>query len=214
MKTTSSLAQEANAKAKAAAHQRAVHGGADHDAEDTLKENKESLLDAADEWQHDTAKDVNEGNESSGSAWNPLSAGAKTSVLHLSTVLFTVFYPTDKADRRESDQYSEAAWMGRPKHKAMVSFINYLGQYGPFAMPAAPALLKLLRARIPALVGAPLADPSQDLTRAPPPVDKVETGNFGMNPPRFPLVIFSHGLAGNRLSYRYVRSRREARMEN
>jgi len=61
----------------------------------------------------------------------------------------------------------------------MSAFFKYVGQYGPFAIPASPALLSLANASFPCLVGAPLAE-----TQSP-----------------FPVIIFSHGLAGNRLSY-------------
>lgn len=104
----------------------------------------------------------------------------------------------------DGNPYSKVAWMGRPKRKGLLSLLGYLGQYGPFAFGAFPAVLSLVNAKVPALAGAPLADPSGDKARAPPPKDAVETGNFAAEPPQFPLIIFSHGLAGSRLSYRYV----------
>ncbi|MCO5558271.1 hypothetical protein L7F22_011850 [Adiantum nelumboides] len=133
-------------------------------------------------------------------SWNPFASGAKTSTLHLATVLFTVYYPSDISDKDEK-YHSHVTWIGRPKHKGLAALFSYLGQYGIFSIPASPALLLLLSARMPALVAAPLADPKHPQARAPPPADRVEAGNLGAVPPKFPLVIFSHGLAGNRLTY-------------
>lgn len=92
--------------------------------------------------------------------------------------------------------------MGRPKRKGVAAYLNYLGQYGPWAAPAVPAILSLMMAKIPAFAGVPLADPACDKARALSAEDDVEMGNFGSDPPVFPIVIFSHGLAGTRLSYR------------
>lgn len=119
-------------------------------------------------------------------AWSPFHHGSKTSTLYLSTVLFTLFYPTS-LDEKAAKEYRRVAWLGRPKKRGTAALIDYLSQYGlagPFAaIPASPALLSLLAAKAPAYGGAPLADPTS--AAAPP----------------FPVVVFSHGLAGSRLAY-------------
>ncbi|PWN20035.1 hypothetical protein BCV69DRAFT_283560 [Microstroma glucosiphilum] len=119
-------------------------------------------------------------------SWSPFHHGSKTSTLYLSTVLFTLFYPTS-LDEEAAKEYRKVAWIGRPKRRGTAAMVDYLGQYGlagPFAaIPASPALLSLLAAKAPAYGGAPLADTAS--AAAPP----------------FPVVVFSHGLAGSRLAY-------------
>lgn len=54
---------------------------------------------------------------------------------------------------------------------------------------------------MPALVAPPLAEADDERMKTPPSKDRASTGNFGNDPAQFPIIIFSHGLAGNRLSY-------------
>ncbi|EPQ31969.1 uncharacterized protein PFL1_00167 [Pseudozyma flocculosa PF-1] len=151
--------------------------------------------------------------------WSPFTSGSKTSTLHLETVLFAVYYPCKPLAKAEARRYTQVAWLGRPKHTGVGALFKYLGQYGPFAIPASPAVFTLLRAKMPALAGPPLADPDKLRKRAKPSSsqqqqdqqqgrqgqrqkgDRATAGNFGQLPPQLPVVIFSHGLAGNRLSY-------------
>jgi platelet-activating factor acetylhydrolase len=120
--------------------------------------------------------------------------------------LFTIYYPSDidqSKDKMADDvPYSNVSWMGRPKRKTLAGFLQYMGTYGSLAYVASPAVLALLSAKMPAFAGASLADPSSDKARASRTTDPVESGNFGSKPTQFPLIIFSHGLAGSRLSYR------------
>lgn len=84
----------------------------------------------------------------------------------------------------------------------MQGLLSYLGQYGaPLAIPASPALLYLAAAKMKARCAPPLASPDDPRTSAPPPFSRHHTGLFGDEPRRFPVVVFSHGLAGSRLSY-------------
>ena len=46
------------------------------------------------------------------SQWDPLTGGAKTCTLHLSTVLFTLYYPS-AVEGEAADSYDRAAWLGR-----------------------------------------------------------------------------------------------------
>lgn len=138
------------------------------------------------------------------SSWSPFTSGAETCTLHLETVLFTIYYPTATLSEDDAKQYPNVAWLGRPKHTGIAALFKYIGQYGPFAVPVSPAILTLVSERMPALVAPPLADPSKLGSRADinsPHLDRATAGNFGQLPPRFPVLIFSHGLAGNRLSY-------------
>lgn len=79
---------------------------------------------------------------------------------------------------------------------------NYMGQYGWWAKSFFPPLFTMCRAFIPARVCLPLGDPSKvpkDLGRGIPTEDQkaLVTNSF-------PLIVFCHGLAGNRLAYSYV----------
>ena len=138
------------------------------------------------------------------SAWSPWSSGSKTCTLYLDTVLFTMYYPTSAMSRAEEKRYPKAAWLGRPVHTGVEALLQYVGQYGIFAVPASPAIFTLINAHMPARVGFPLADPEELRHLADPgrgDANRAKTGNFGNRPSQFPVVIFSHGLAGNRLSY-------------
>ncbi|EST09762.1 Platelet-activating factor acetylhydrolase [Kalmanozyma brasiliensis GHG001] len=142
--------------------------------------------------------------EEADTPWSPWSTGSKTCTLHLETVLFTIYYPTLPMPDSDFKRYPRAAWLGRPVHAGVRALFQYIGQYGPFALPLSPIVTTLISARLPARVGPPLADPEELRRRADPShanTDRAATGNFGARPPQFPVVIFSHGLAGNRLSY-------------
>ncbi|CAO1631920.1 unnamed protein product [Parajaminaea phylloscopi] len=143
--------------------------------------------------------------EDSLKTWSPFHHGARTSTLHLSTVLFTIFYPTGPSKQELRQHHLPVAWLGRPKRKGVLALVNYLGQYGiagPFAaIPASPAFATLVAAKMKVYAGASLADPHDERCRAPPPKDRIATGLFGSDPAQFPVLIFSHGLAGNRLAY-------------
>ncbi|UZJ54086.1 hypothetical protein CBS101457_003406 [Exobasidium rhododendri] len=176
-------AKASSRKAKEAARKRLEEDGPDFDASaDAGPKEKE---------------EVNVETRSNGS---PFASGSGTTTLHLSTVLFTLYYPTDDkmSDRYNHGlQYSNVAWMGRPKRKGAEAFLQYLGQYGaPLAVLASPAILTLVNAKIEAIAGARLADPSSA---------KASTSSSTRGVPSetamFPVVIFTHGLAGNRLSY-------------
>lgn len=142
--------------------------------------------------------------EEADSAWSPWTTGSKTCTLHLETVLFSIYYPALPMAEEEVKRYPRAAWLGRPVHAGVHAPMQYVGQYGVFALPASPAVLTLISAHLPARVGLPLADPEEVHKQSHPDradADRPAMGNFGKRPPQFPVVIFSHGLAGNRLSY-------------
>ncbi|GAC96706.1 acetylhydrolase [Pseudozyma hubeiensis SY62] len=152
----------------------------------------------------DCCQEARDESEGADDPWSPWSTGSKTCTLHLETVLFTIYYPALPMPEDEVKRYPRAAWLGRPVHAGVRALLQYIGQYGIFALPASPAVLALVNARLPARVGPPLADPEELHRNAHPErdgTDRADTGNFGKRPPQFPVVIFSHGLAGNRLSY-------------
>jgi platelet-activating factor acetylhydrolase len=187
-------------KAQEAAERRHQKGDSDLVA-DEAKHKREEVGQAASTSSSFRTRVDNQDNDE----WNPFASGSKTTTLHLSTVLFTVFYPSEinkKTDKMaDGTSYSNVSWMGRPKKKTATGFVQYMGNYGSLAYIAAPAVLSLLTEKLPAIAGAPLADPCSEKAKAPPPMDPIETGNFGSDPAKFPLIIFSHGLAGSRLSY-------------
>lgn len=92
-----------------------------------------------------------------------------------------------------------ACFTDRPKRRMLRFAFNYLGQYGGGAKAFSPPLIRLLFAQIHARVGMPLGDPCL--------IDpKFGRGLAGESAKensteRFPVLIFSHGLAGNRLAY-------------
>lgn len=44
--------------------------------------------------------------------WDPFKVKAKTCTLHLSTVLFSIYYPSS-ITKKEAKSYDKAAWLGR-----------------------------------------------------------------------------------------------------
>lgn len=76
-----------------------------------------------------------------------------------------------------------------------------MGQYGAWARMFFPALLTMCRAFLPAYVCAPFGDPDKLSSSSDP---NVPDDQRALATRTFPLVIFCHGLAGNRLAYSYV----------
>ncbi|WFD36343.1 1-alkyl-2-acetylglycerophosphocholine esterase [Malassezia cuniculi] len=123
----------------------------------------------------------------------------KSSTLMLRTVLFTLYYPSEELGFLERRKYGHVRWLGRPKRRMLRFAWNYLGQYGGYAKAFWPPLLRLLFAQIGARVGLPLGDPS----KVDPELGKGLAGDSAKDQKteKFPVLIFSHGLAGNRLAY-------------
>lgn len=114
LQSSKSHAQRAADKAKNAAEERIKDGGPDHDVNDQLEQNAaEGAQQGFSEGTKDKHDDHARYDDSQGASWNPLKGGAKTSTLHFSTVLFTIFYPSSVKRKKERKQYSELAWMGR-----------------------------------------------------------------------------------------------------
>lgn len=79
---------------------------------------------------------------------------------------------------------------------------RYLGQYGRVGQVLSPSIITLLRAQIAARVGLPLADPKD----VPSDLGRGLAGDAAKQreTKQFPVAVFCHGLAGNRLAYSCV----------
>lgn len=86
-----------------------------------------------------------------------------------------------------------------PMNKTSKLAYTYMGEYGLLGHIFVPVVIKLMMARSRARVGLPLGDPSKvsaDLGMG----SASETAGELITT-RFPVIVFSHGLAGNRLAY-------------
>ena len=86
-----------------------------------------------------------------------------------------------------------------PMNKTSKLAFTYMGEYGLLGHIFVPVVIKLMMARSRARVGLPLGDPSKvsaDLGMG----SASETAGELITT-RFPVIVFSHGLAGNRLAY-------------
>lgn len=126
----------------------------------------------------------------------------KSATLMSRTVLFTLYYPSADLQPSEKRKHGHVRWLGRPKRRMFRFAWNYLGQYGGGAKAFWPPLVRMLFAEIEARVGMPLGDPS----KISPELGRGLAGDAANNQQtnQFPVLVFSHGLAGNRLAYSYV----------
>lgn len=108
------------------------------------------------------------------------------------TVLVTIFYPTT-APTKASDGVS---WLSAPKMKSMEGLVKYAGLSRYFAYPAVFVLP--FSARLPYTSNAPLAAQSPHLA---PSESSSAPASATSSSNRFPVGIFSHGLAGSRTTY-------------
>ncbi|KAF2156448.1 hypothetical protein K461DRAFT_310905 [Myriangium duriaei CBS 260.36] len=135
-------------------------------------------------------------------------------ILHLKTVLFTVYYPTPgPPTNRKGNSYtkvfhspSRQLWLGRPRLGMMHGYSKFasLGWVGmPFFLP-------LCWTKLPAWRNAPLSN------QVPKRGVKVQTGSrrksrakrerltdppADQEPVKYPLIVFSHGLGGTASMY-------------
>ncbi|CCU98171.1 unnamed protein product [Malassezia sympodialis ATCC 42132] len=123
----------------------------------------------------------------------------RTSTLHFRTVLFSLYYPSAELSESQRRKYKQPKWLGFPLKKTTKAAWSYIGEYGMWAQFFVPTLLTLIRARPAARVALPLGDPS----KVPSDLGCGAAGEAidSMTTKKFPVVIFCHGLAGNRLAY-------------
>ncbi|WFD25484.1 1-alkyl-2-acetylglycerophosphocholine esterase [Malassezia nana] len=123
----------------------------------------------------------------------------RSSTLHFRTILFSLYYPSAEMPEAERKKYKQARWLGFPMEKTAKAAWNYIGEYGLWAQLFVPTLFTLMGARLAARVGLPLGDPS----KVPSNLGRGLAGDAAdsLTTQKFPVVVFCHGLAGNRLAY-------------
>lgn len=129
-------------------------------------------------------------------------------MLELETVLMTVYYPTDNTSlnlKEDQSKYSRELWLGRPR----IDMARGYGVFSGLGYMAVPVFLPSMFTKLPAFRNAPIARHWAPPTRA-------DSEGFGMKAeakagfrkspkePKFPLVLFSHGLGGTRTMYSSV----------
>ncbi|KAK5115983.1 hypothetical protein LTR62_000439 [Meristemomyces frigidus] len=131
-------------------------------------------------------------------------------LLQLETVLMTIYYPASHDEKNDSaahkEKLSRELWLGRPRIGVAQGYGKFAG-LGNFIVPL---FLPTLFTKLPAYRNAPLA------RHWAPEVDTKDEGvkvktREGHKPegaatdePRFPLIMFSHGLGGTRTMYSSV----------
>lgn len=119
--------------------------------------------------------------------------------LQFRTILFSLYYPSAKMRPQDAKKHPHARWLGFPLKKTVNMAWKYIGEYGALARVFVPAIITLARSYLQARVGLPLMEPSHvasDIGMGANDSDKKQ-----MTTKSFPVVVFCHGLAGNRLAY-------------
>lgn len=116
----------------------------------------------------------------------------KQHVLQLKTVLVTIYYPASPPTSGEKP--SRQLWLGRPRLSVAQGYSHFakLGSLG------IPIFLPTMFTKLPAWRNAPLSD------RLPPNAKSAEGPKAQEEAPKFPLMIFSHGLGGTNTAYSSV----------
>lgn len=130
--------------------------------------------------------------------------------LVLETVLLTIFYPahldsaTDYRIRKAQSRNVRPTWLVRPRHLTAKGYAKFA------SLPQFPTMLWFMMTtvltKLPAYRNARIADhwPEADQSWRDP---KQGTSTAGQSPlvgpemPRFPLILFSHGMGGTRTCY-------------
>ncbi|WFD21776.1 1-alkyl-2-acetylglycerophosphocholine esterase [Malassezia equina] len=123
----------------------------------------------------------------------------RSSTLHFRTILFSLYYPCAELSASQLNKYKRPKWLGFPLEKTTKAAWSYIGEYGFWARFFVPAIFTLMNARPAARVGIPLGDP----TKVPSDMGCGAAGDAmkSVTTQKFPVIVFCHGLAGNRLAY-------------
>lgn len=126
-------------------------------------------------------------------------------VLRMDTVLMGVYYPGDLRKEAESKEgikgMHRVDWMPRPRLATAKGYAKFLN------IPEMPVTAYLacttLFTKLPAFRNAKLASfwPDSVLHEAGPEGDRARESEGDEKRPKFPVIIFSHGLGGSRLCY-------------
>lgn len=119
-------------------------------------------------------------------------------VLRLDTVLMGIYYPGDVCKQAMEqgglEKLHRVDWMPRPRIASAKGYAKFLNV--PEMPVTAYMAVTTLFTKLPAFRNAKLATPFQD-------AEKEETGHTddAFEKPKFPVIMFSHGLGGSRLCY-------------
>ncbi|KAL4400139.1 1-alkyl-2-acetylglycerophosphocholine esterase [Malassezia pachydermatis] len=123
----------------------------------------------------------------------------RSSTLHFRTVLFSLYYPGASLSPDKLKKYKQAKWLGYPLKKTTKAAWAYLGEYGWYARAFFPVLFTFMKAHLAGRVGLPLGDPSKQPALPGTDLDGITENSLSKQ--TFPVIVFCHGLAGNRLAY-------------
>ncbi len=113
--------------------------------------------------------------------------------LRLDTVLFAVYYPAvHELTSTSTRSVSRASWLPRPRVSTCKGYAKFLNI--PHLPVTAYIALTSMFTKMPAFRNAALAAHLPDVSGGP-------AGSHGDGHPKFPCVVFSHGLGGSRTSY-------------
>ncbi|KAH0368126.1 hypothetical protein KCU65_g4128, partial [Aureobasidium melanogenum] len=128
-------------------------------------------------------------------------------VLQLKTVLLTIYYPASPPQKKRP---SRQLWLGRPR----ISMAKGYGQFAGVGPLGVPIFLPTMFTKLPAFRNAhlssqypPESGDRQEDQKSDETTDEEETKEKdepAEAPPKFPLMIFSHGLGGTKTAYSSV----------
>lgn len=126
--------------------------------------------------------------------------------LQLETVLMTIYYPVSheahQADVQDPYRYSRQLWLGRPRLGMAHGYARFAG-LGAWGLPI---FLPTMFTKLPAYRNAPLAQHWAAKVNVHDEDETVKTRvgskpEQGQTKPKFPVMLFSHGLGGMRTMY-------------